>query len=64
MMGVIKTLGVQYLIFLVDYPMFPKFLISGSIIFQVLGPMYVKIFRQLLTVLIGPIVKFVCDRRL
>ena len=63
-MDVIKTLGVQHLIFLVDYSMFPEFLISGSIMFQVLGPIYIKLFRPLLTVLIGPIVKFVCDRRL
>ena len=63
-MDVIKTLGVQHLIFLVDYSVLPEFLISGSIMFQVLGSIYIKIFRPLLTVLIGPIVKFVCDRRL
>ena len=44
--------------------MFPEFLISGGTMFQILGPRYLKLFRPLLTVLIGPAVKSVWDRRL
>ena len=55
--------GVQHLIFLVNSSIFPEFFISGGIMFQILGPRYLKLFRPLLTVLIGPVVKSVCDRR-
>ena len=55
-----QLLGVQQLIFLVNSSFFPEF----GIIFQILSSRYLKFFRQLLTVLIGPVVKFVCNRRL
>ena len=44
--------------------MFPEYLISGAIMIQILGPRYLQLFRPLLTVLIGPVVQSVCDRRL
>ena len=44
--------------------MFPEYLILGGIMFQILGHRYLKLFRPLLTVLIGPGVKPVCDGRL
>ena len=44
--------------------MFPEFLISGGIMLQILGPKYLKLFRSLITVLIGHVVKSVCDQRL
>ena len=37
--------------------MFPEFLISVGIMFQILGPRYLKLFTPLLTVQIGPVVK-------
>ena len=69
-MYVIKTfflqgqfLGVEHLIFLVNTSLFPDFLVSGGM-FQILGPSYLEFFRPLLTVIIGPVVRSVCDRRL
>ena len=43
--------------------MFVEFLIAGSIVFQVLGPRYLKHFTALLAVLSGPVVKSICDQR-
>ena len=37
--------------------MFPEFLISGGVIFQILGPKHLKSFRPILTVIIDPVVK-------
>ena len=59
-----QFLEVQELIFLVNSSMFPEFLISGGKTSKILSPSYFKLFRPLLTVLIDPVVKFVCDRRL
>ena len=53
-----KVWRVQHLILLVNYPMFPEFLISGGIMFLILVPRYLKLSRPLLTVLIGLVV---CD---
>ena len=58
-----QLLGVQRLIFLSNSSMFPEIVTSGSIMFQISGPRYLKVFRPLLTVLIGPVVKSVCDQR-
>ena len=44
--------------------MFPEFLVSIGIMFQILGPRYLKLFRPLLAVLTGPVVKSVCDKRI
>ena len=43
--------------------MFSEFLISGGIMCRILGPRYLQLFRPLLAVLIGFVVKSVCDRR-
>ena len=44
--------------------MFPEFLISGGMVFKILGLRYLKLFRPLLIVPVGPVVKSACDRRL
>ena len=55
-----QFLGFQPLILLANFSMFP----SGCIMLQILGLKYLKFFRPLLIVFIGPVVKSVCDRRL
>ena len=59
-----QFVAVQHLIFLVSSAMSLEFLISDSIIFRILGPRCCKLFRSLLKVVIGPVVKPVCDGRL
>ena len=49
-----RFLGVQPLIFLVNCSMFLEFLISGGVIFQILGPKHLKGFRPMI---IDPVVK-------
>ena len=44
--------------------MFPEFLISGGIMFKILGSRYLRLFKPLLIVPVGPIMKSVCGRRL
>ena len=58
----IYFLRIQQLILLVDSSVFSDFPISDGIMFQVLGPRYLKLLRPLLTALIGPVVESVCDR--
>ena len=59
-----QFLGFQPLILLANFSMCPEFLPSGGIMLQILGLKYLKFFRPLLIVFIGPVIKSVCDRRL
>ena len=64
-MDLIKTfLGGQHLIFLVNSSIFPEIAISGGVMFQILDPRFPKLFRPLLLVLIGPVVKCASHRKL
>ena len=64
-MNLINTfLEKQHLIFLVNSSIFLEIPISGGVMFQILDPRYLKHFRPLLTVLIGPVVKFARHQKL
>ena len=54
----------QHLIILVNSSVFPEFLILGDLTLQALGPLCLILFTPLSAVLIGPAVKYVCNRRL